>query len=91
MRGIFLTALCLVAGCAAGPSLEQLERQALLTGDWSAVEKREHAAEHAASRRALRDGIRCASGQIGVCDNRQLVRPCRCVNSDSVYAALGLR
>lgn len=87
MRGVFLTALCFVAGCASGPSLEQLERQALLTGDWSTVERREQAVE----RRQARDEIRCPAGQTGYCENRRLIRPCRCVDSDSVYAMLGLR
>lgn len=90
MRGVFLSALCFMAGCAAGPSLEQLEEKALLTGDWSAVERREHAAERAAYSRTMRDGVRCPSGQTGLCENRRLVQPCRCVESDSVYAMLGL-
>ncbi|MGI9271439.1 MAG: hypothetical protein ACR2QT_06670 [Woeseiaceae bacterium] len=38
---IILIALVLVAGCAARQSLEELEDEAMQTGEWDAVERRE--------------------------------------------------
>ena len=41
MKFLILCALVIVVGCAARPTLEQLEDEANTTGDWSAVERRE--------------------------------------------------
>ena len=39
MKILIVVALCLLAGCAARTPLAELEEEALMTGDWSAVEK----------------------------------------------------
>ncbi|MCH7538407.1 MAG: hypothetical protein IID57_11200, partial [Proteobacteria bacterium] len=42
MKGTgILVLLLMLGGCAVVPTLEDLEDQALLTGDWSQVENRE--------------------------------------------------
>ncbi len=38
---VILFTLVVVAGCALNPTLEQLEAEAMTTGDWTAVERRE--------------------------------------------------
>ena len=39
MKIVGIVALCLLAGCAARTPLAELEEEALMTGDWSEVEK----------------------------------------------------
>ena len=40
--GVFvLCLLCLLCGCVGRPTMQELETQALVSGDWSAVESRE--------------------------------------------------
>jgi len=41
MNFVILFTLAIVASCALQPTLEQLEGEALTTGDWTAVERRE--------------------------------------------------
>lgn len=41
MKFLILCTLMIVVGCAARPTLEQLENEANKTGDWTAVERRE--------------------------------------------------
>ena len=38
---VILFTLVIVAGCASRPSLENLEDEAMTTGDWTTVERRE--------------------------------------------------
>ncbi len=72
---VILLTMCGLAGCSTGPTLEQLEEQALVTGDWSLVEKR----EATIARRNLRSGIACPSGYIGYCQTRFASERCTCV------------
>lgn len=41
MKFVILFSLVVVASCALSPTLEQLEDEAITTGDWTAVERRE--------------------------------------------------
>ncbi len=77
VKGILILTLIVLAGCAGYPPLEQLEEQALLTGDWRAVEKR----ERLEVRRNLRSSMRCPPGTIGYCERYPRVDRCGCVNS----------
>ena len=73
-------AFILLAGCSAAPTMEALETQALLTGDWTAVEKR----EHAIARRASRATVQCPPGYIAICDVRAGERNnCACADRDA--------
>lgn len=73
---IFLAA----AGCTASPTTEELETQALLTGDWSQVEKR----ERSVARRMARQGPSCPKRHIAVCIDRFHDNICSCVQTDTV-------
>lgn len=86
MRGIVIIfALCVLAGCATGPTLEQLEAEALVTGDWSLVEKR----EAIIAKRRQRQGIDCPSGAVSVCRTFNTESRCYCASETSVYALMG--
>jgi hypothetical protein len=41
MKFVFLISLMIVVACAPRPTLKELEEEALVTGDWEAVERRE--------------------------------------------------
>ena len=84
---VVLLALCALAGCSTGPTLEQLEEQALVTGDWSLVEKR----EATIARRNLRSGIACPSGYIGYCQVRLGSERCTCVEQRGISMMLSGR
>ncbi len=79
MRVILILAACVFAGCTAQPSLELLERQALVTGDWSAVEARERSMQW----RNLRVGIQCPDGFINYCETRMTTKRCSCISRRS--------
>ena len=78
-----LTAL-LVSGCGTFHTMEELEHQAMLTGDWSAVEKR----ERIIARRKSRSGGGCPVGQVAVCDGMSSLGRCTCVESDNLREIL---
>lgn len=80
--------LALLAGaCAAPPTLEELEFEALRTGDWTAVEQR----ERAMARRAARQPVSCPDGQIEFCETRVGERSCQCVGPRAIDALFGWR
>lgn len=87
MRSIsIIFALCVLAGCAAGPSLEELTAEALQTGDWSLVEKRE--ARIAARRQPA---PKCPPGAVAYCRSFMGDKTCDCVSNDSMQAVFSLR
>ncbi len=75
-----LIVLCFLAGCAAKPSLEQLEDEAMVSGDWSAVEKR----EQSSSRLNPANDRSCPTGHAIVCVKNGMHEECECVNSRSI-------
>ena|GEM_PF-2256711 len=77
MRGIVILALILLAGCSGYIPLEQLEAQALITGDWSAVQKR----ERTIARRNLHSYMQCPPGTTGYCETYGSPARCSCVDS----------
>lgn len=87
MRNLLVMfALFALAGCAAGPSLEELKAQALTTGDWSLVERRE-----AQIARRTRRGPDCPAGTVAYCRSFMGDTNCACVSSDSMYTVLSGR
>ncbi len=72
-------AICLVA-CAPTRTLEELEAEALTTGDWSAVEKR----EALIAKREARRPIQCGSGQISYCHKNVGRVDCQCVSKSAM-------
>lgn len=87
MRGMALLVLVLLGGCGTYTSLEQLEATAMLTGDWSEVEKR----ERIIARRNLRAGTQCPSGTVNVCQAGAARNRCACIKSDVLRTLLGGR
>lgn len=78
MKHLFVFALVLFAGCAADPTMEELEREAMQTGDWSKVEDREQ-------RRAQRIGRaqnECPDGFAVLCRSEVGFEDCDCVNRE---------
>jgi hypothetical protein len=74
----------MLAGCAGVTPLAELEAQALLTGDWSAVEKR----ERMQARRHLNSYIRCPPGTIGYCESDFGRKRCDCIDHEIINTLL---
>jgi len=66
----------MLTGCGPMPTLEQLEDQAVLTGDWTAVEKYERTAQ----RRQARHAQVCEPGYISYCVSETSKSHCNCVS-----------
>ena len=81
MKVFGLLILLFVVGCAPMKSLEQLEADAMMTGDWSAVEERERAIARKTERQSTR--LTCPSGYITFCQNYGQER-CGCVSRRSM-------
>jgi len=80
IRAAAVFALILMSGCGTYHTLEELEAQALATGDWSAVEQR----ERMIARQSVRNGIACPGGRIGYCEDTH----CTCMTSDDMRELL---
>jgi len=52
MKFVFLITVAIVLGCASKPTLEELEDEAIRTGDWADVERREEAIKRSLESRA---------------------------------------
>lgn len=74
MRTIVLLTALIGAGCTSGPTLQELEDEALRTGDWEAVEKREALLEH----RKGPDTPDCPTGQTKICVGKGRDATCEC-------------
>lgn len=80
MRSVgVILALCLLGGCGTYHTLEELEREAMLTGDWSRVEQR----ERILARHSLRTQNSCPSGYVKYCENRGVRERCGCIDSEA--------
>lgn len=88
MKVLVLLGVLFLTGCISVPTLEQLEQQAFLTGDWSAVEQRQRII---AKRQALR-GTNCPSGFMAYCEKRMGQEDrCGCVNNEQMRTLLSWR
>ena len=72
-----LVSLTLLSGCGTLTSMEELERQAMITGDWSDVERR----ERILARRDARSGPQCPEGQVAFCEQYANVNRCECMST----------
>ena len=76
MRRLIALGLALiVAGCSPTKTLEELEVDALRTGDWSLVEKR----EAVIAKRKARRSSHCPDGAVSYCDKSIGSYRCQCV------------
>lgn len=80
MKGMIILVLLFLAGCSAYVPLEQLEAEALVSGDWSRVEQRQHAIQ----RRNLRSSMACPPGTTGYCEKRTGAERCGCMDSELI-------
>ena len=87
LRIAAMVALLVLAGCGTMTPTTELERQAFLTGDWSAVEAR----ERMQVRRAMRHGMQCPTGHMGFCQDYLGSERCSCVQRDTVRIYLTSR
>ena len=74
LRFIYLCASALVVGCALRPPLEQLEDEAMITGDWTAVERREELIKT----RLESTAPSCPRGEVKKCIEEQSGIQCYC-------------
>lgn len=84
MRLLGVFALVCFAGCTASPTLQELEMQAFVSGDWAQVEKR----EAALARRQTRSAALCPNGYIGYCEVRLGKRKCTCTGRNELLSVL---
>lgn len=85
LKSLMIVALVAgLAGCSSATPMAELERQAIMTGDWSAVERR----ERILVRKNMARGMACPSGYIGYCDASMGREQCSCVERDVIRAAL---
>lgn len=80
MRAIILTGVLLLSGCAASLPMAELERQAMMTGDWSEVERR----ERQIARREARNAPDCGNGFVSYCVDTAGDDRCTCISGKSL-------
>ncbi len=78
MRCMGLLLLSFLVGCAPVTTLEELEAQAYVSGDWSAVDKR----ERMIARREARMGPTCPGDAVAICERHVGSQRCTCVSRD---------
>ena len=75
MRLLIIAVVAVLVGCSASPTLEELEDEALVTGDWSAVEAREQLMQ----RKRKKNVIDCPSGFTSSCYESGPNVQCECI------------
>ena len=81
MKALGLAILLLVlGGCGSYQTLEELEQQAFVSGDWSEVEKR----ERIMAKRRARSGSMCGGGTTQYCETWGATSKCACVKSTAL-------
>ena len=84
MKGIIMLVLLFAAGCSAYVPLEQLEAEALVSGDWSKVEQREMMLQ----RRQSRSVPSCPPGTMAYCNVGIGRDECTCVDNEIISSFL---
>ena len=80
MRLVILFTLVTVVSCTPQPTLEQLEVEALTTGEWTAVERREEVIK-----KRLESGAPgCPKGLKKYCVEEQSVIQCYCLPNNFI-------
>ncbi len=79
-RITMLICLLTLTGCGTYVPMEELRAQALRSGDWTAVERR----EAAVAKRAARHGAQCPKGSMLMCQARVGDNKCVCVDRNSM-------
>lgn len=84
MRVLVLMGALFLGGCGSFATMEELEQQAALTGDWSAVEQR----ERIIARREAKKGPTCGQGQVAYCQSYVGTMNCRCISTGAMRDVL---
>ncbi len=79
-----LGVLLVMTACAPMKSLEELEAEALRSGDWSLVEEREALIAKRNSRRPMQ----CPGGTVSLCERSLGQYSCQCVAKGAMAGAL---
>ena len=79
MKMLCVLLLCFLAGCAGRMTLDELENEAIVTGDWSEVEQRERLLE----RRNKKLGPECPDGSMASCQEIGSSVRCDCVRRET--------
>jgi hypothetical protein len=87
IRNNFAKLLCLLAlvsvvgtsGCSTRPTMEELEKEAVTTGDWSEVEKRKEM-DHRMGK--VDPDRQCPPGEALLCRQKGEKEDCECVESN---------
>ena len=87
MKLMLLLGAVFLTGRVSMPTLEQLEEQAFLTGDWSAVEQR----EKLIAKRDSRRGMKCPTYMVAYCEQRLGQKRCACVSKSEITALMSWR
>lgn len=87
VKGALIVALMFLAGCAGVTPMEELERKALLSGDWSEVEQR----ERILARRNPTAFLNCPRETIAFCVDDVGRKRCGCVRDDETRTLLSWR
>ena len=80
MRYTALLGFLLLTACASVPTLDELEQRAMLTGDWTEVERR----EKIIARRTADRGYICPAGKVSFCVKGLGRNECSCVDRDTL-------
>lgn len=75
MKFLSLISICMLAACVNRPTIDELEHEALLTGDWTKVEQR----ERLVIRAATDEGQRCPEGFVLACFEQGPLVDCKCL------------
>lgn len=74
----------LLGACAPIPTLDELQSEALQTGDWSEVERREKIMRV----RQARSGPQCPDGATGYCEQSGGDVQCACYSTDVLRSSM---
>ena len=87
MKVLVLLVAIFLTGCGSMQSLEELEQQAFISGDWSLVEQR----ERIIAKRKARKGVQCPAGEVSYCESHFGKSRCGCISREEMSAALAFR
>lgn len=75
MKMLSILLISALVGCAGQQTLEELEYEALTSGDWTEVEKR----EQLLARKSKREGVDCPEGLTNICFEQGMKISCECL------------
>ena len=77
MKFVAIMALCLLVGCSARPTVDELEAEAMETGDWAAVEKRARMDKKFG---VIKTDSVCRGDYVELCQTKSELEVCDCVS-----------